>query len=82
MREVYWRNFVEPRRQAFAAILERAQARGELGQQVELDLLVDVLAGSILYLLLKSGAEPAPERFGRILELLLAGARPGPDPHR
>lgn len=80
LREVYWRNFVEPRRQAFAGILERAQQRGELGEHVEIDLLVDVLAGSIFYLLLNAGPEPLTARVGRILDLLLAGAQPPPQP--
>lgn len=80
LREVYWRNFVEPRRRAFGGILERAKQRGELGEDVEVDLLIDVLAGSIFYLLLNEGPEPLTARVGRILDLLLAGAQPPAQP--
>ncbi len=69
-RDVYWRNFVEPRRQAFAEILERGKQRGELRGDADIDLLVDILAGSAMYQAIRPGTEPLTERMERIIDLI------------
>lgn len=43
------REFLEPRRRAVFAIFERAQERGELAPDADLDLIHDLLAGPLLY---------------------------------
>ena len=69
-REVYWRQFVEPRRAGFTEIITRAQVRGEARSDLDLEILVDVLAGAIFYQLLRPGDESLSERMERVVELL------------
>jgi AcrR family transcriptional regulator len=71
--EVYWRDAVAQRRDAFSEIFERAQARGELSTDVDVGLLIDVVAGAVLYQLMRpAGArdEPIEDRVERLLELI------------
>ncbi|BAY23429.1 TetR family transcriptional regulator protein [Calothrix sp. NIES-2100] len=50
--EIYWTKYLQPRRQAFAVVLERAKARQEV--QVDLDpgLVFDTMSGIMLYALI------------------------------
>ena len=71
--EVYWRDAVAQRRVAFGEILVRAQARGELAVGADIDLLTDVIAGAVIYQILRpAGArtEPLEERLERLIEQL------------
>ena len=68
----YWRDAVAARREAFTQVLQRAQARGELSHDLDLDLLVDVVAGSILYQILRPATirtQPIDERIESLIEL-------------
>jgi hypothetical protein len=74
MREV----LVDPRRDVFRTILERAIERGELRADVNLDDVTDLLIGPMIYEVLITGADLAavakvPER---IFDLALEGLRP------
>lgn len=69
-REVYWRQFVEPRRAGFTEIITRAQARGEARRDLDLEILVDVLAGAMFYQLLRPGEESLAARMERAVALL------------
>lgn len=53
--------FVAAREAAFAAVIRRAQARGELPADLDLELAVEVCAGPLLYRALVSG-RPVDER--------------------
>lgn len=55
--EAYWNLVVVPRRASFRAVLERAQARGELPLGADVDLIQDQLAGTLLY---RALVNPAP----------------------
>lgn len=71
--EAYWRDAVAQRRDAFAAVLTRAQARGELADDADVELLIDVVAGAVIYQLLRPAAvrdEPLEQRVARLVELL------------
>lgn len=71
--EVYWRDAVAQRREAFGDILVRAQARGELPVDADVDLLTDVVAGTVIYQILRpAGVRTGPleERLERLIELL------------
>ena len=69
-RDAYWQSFVEPRREAFGQILRRGQQRGELDPDADVELLVDVLAGSVMYQLVRPGSEPFAQRMQRIIDLV------------
>jgi AcrR family transcriptional regulator len=64
--------FVRTRRAAAVAALERASARGEIGDNVDVDLTVDLLAAPFYYRSLVTGA-PIDDRYaGAVLDAVLA----------
>jgi AcrR family transcriptional regulator len=76
--EVYWRDAVAQRREAFGDIFVRAQERGELATRADIDLLTDVVAGAVIYQILRPAAmrsEPVEERLERLVELLCSMLR-------
>ena len=75
-RTTYWSTFVEPRRAQLLEVLRRAQQRGELSAAIDLDLVVDVIAGSIFYQAIRPSTEPLTQRMDRILALLTDVAQP------
>jgi len=56
-------------------MLERARDRGEIRADVDIDLVIDMLVGPVLYRFMIEGDDlrPAAERAPRVLELLLEG---------
>jgi AcrR family transcriptional regulator len=76
MREV----LVEPRRNVLKAILRRAIERRELRADVDLEDVVDLLIGPLVYEILITGADmPKVSRLpARILEMALEGLAPTP----
>ena len=66
--------YLQPRRQAFGAVLERAKARNELHTDIEPDLVFDLMSGAMLYAMV---FQPTDETFEayirRALELCLKG---------
>ncbi|TVR19275.1 MAG: TetR/AcrR family transcriptional regulator [Nitriliruptor sp.] len=71
--EVYWRDAVAQRRDAFGEILVRAQARGELAVDADVDLLTDVVAGTVIYQILRpvgARTESLEGRLERLIALL------------
>lgn len=73
--------FVSDRRAPVAGILRRAQERGEVNDDVDIELVVDLLTGAIMYRLYFSGAVVDEDVIRRLLEgvLLAIGARSGTD---
>jgi AcrR family transcriptional regulator len=71
MREV----LVDPRRGVLKVILRRATARGELRDDLDLDDVVDLLIGPLIYEILITGGDmPAVSKLAaRILEMALEG---------
>jgi AcrR family transcriptional regulator len=67
LHRIFYENLVEPRRSATREVLERAIARGELREDLDLELAMDVLVGPIIYRLLIAGGDieqlPDPAEF-------------------
>jgi AcrR family transcriptional regulator len=50
--ELYWACGPSPGRRAFARVLERAVARGELRPDLDVDVAIDLIAGALIYRIL------------------------------
>lgn len=48
----YKQNFIVPRREAFAKILQKGKERGEIHKDVNEDILIDLISGSYFYCML------------------------------
>ncbi len=72
--EVYWTKYTKLRREAFVKILERAKSRGEIHKDADVDLIIDLVSGSLYYaLIFKPTAEPVEAYMRRTMNLLLKG---------
>ena len=72
--QVYWTKYTMPRREAFAIVLQRAKARGEIDKNADVDLIFDLLSGSLYYaIIFKPTDEPVETYMRRITQLLLQG---------
>ncbi|MBW4539211.1 MAG: TetR/AcrR family transcriptional regulator [Myxacorys chilensis ATA2-1-KO14] len=73
--KIYWTKYLQPRRQAFAVVLERAKARREIQADLDPGLVFDAMSGIMLY---ASIFQPNPESWTeyvrRALNLLFKGA--------
>lgn len=49
---IYWKKYLQPRRKAFAIVLERAKARNEIQADLDSDLIFDTISGIMLYALI------------------------------
>ena len=74
LHRIFYENLVQPRRTALREVLERAVERGELRADIDLELVIDVLTGPVIYRLLLSAGDveqlPTPRE---LLELLMRG---------
>jgi AcrR family transcriptional regulator len=70
--EVYRETYFLPRRHAFDRALERVRAAGLLAKEIDLEALVDMIIGAVMYHLLVSspGDNPAEELRGHMIGLL------------
>ena len=77
---IFYAQLVEPRRRVARIAFERARDRGELREDVDLELAVDMIAGPIIYRFLITGGDLAPVAADapRLLETLLEGLSPRP----
>jgi len=66
---------VDERRAAFAPMVERAVARGELPDHVDRDLLLDVVVGPIFYRHLVRRTATTPEEVAVVVDAALAAVR-------
>jgi AcrR family transcriptional regulator len=74
--EQFRNQLIRPRRSAVVELLLRAAARGDLPQDVDTDLLLDVYAGAVFYRMLVSG-EPVTDLLAeQLVGLLLDGKMP------
>ena len=75
---------VTPRRRTLGEALERAVARGELREGLDLELVIDLLAGSMIYRILINAGDMSGlhDRPGRLLDVLLEGVAPEGGPAR
>ncbi|WP_375513253.1 TetR/AcrR family transcriptional regulator [uncultured Nostoc sp.] len=72
--EVYWTKYTKLRREAFSKVLERAKSRGEIHKDADVDLIIDLLSGSLYYaLIFKPTTEPVETYMRRTINLLMKG---------
>jgi len=61
------------RREPFVRIFERARARGEISDDVDVNLAADLVVGPISVALFFRGRAPSPKMAGPIVDLALSG---------
>lgn len=72
--EIYWTKYMQPRREAFAVVLERAKARNELQEDLDSGLVFDSMSGIMLYaLIFQPNSESWTAYVRRALDLLFKG---------
>lgn len=50
--QIYWTKYLQPRRQGFAVVIERAKARNEVQADLDPGLVFDTISGIMLYALI------------------------------
>ena len=50
--QIYWTKYLQPRRQAFAIVIERAKTRNEVQKDLDPGLIFDMMSGIMLYALI------------------------------
>ena len=74
---IFYDNLVEPRRAQMRAVLQRAVARGEIRDDVDIELIIDLFAGPVVYRLLITGGDYAQlPAVDEQLDALLNGLAP------
>jgi AcrR family transcriptional regulator len=74
---IFYENLVAPRRAQMRAILQRAIARGEIRDDVDIELMIDLFAGPVVYRLLVTGGDMAQlPTVDEQLDALLNGLAP------
>jgi AcrR family transcriptional regulator len=76
--DTYWIHHVEPRRKATRVLLERAVADGALAEDTDLEVLIDMMVGAVLYRVIRPDRPDAAD-MRRYLERVYreAGLLPG-----
>lgn len=70
--QIYWRKYLQPRREAFAVVLERAKARQEVKSDLDPGLVFDTMSGIMLYAMIFQPTSESWETYiRRSLELIL-----------
>lgn len=73
--QIYWTKYMQPRRQAFAVVLERAKVRNEVQADLDAGLVFDTMSGIMLYaLIFQPTSESWTQYVCRALNLLFKGA--------
>jgi AcrR family transcriptional regulator len=73
--QIYWTKYLQPRRQAFAVVIERAKARNEVPMDLDPDLVFDAMSGIMLYaLIFQPTSEDWTAYVRRALSLLFGDA--------
>jgi AcrR family transcriptional regulator len=71
---IYWEKYLQPRRDAFAVVLERAKARKEISTDLEPGIVFDMMSGIMLYgLIFQPTTESWQSYVRRALGCLLKG---------
>ncbi|MEA5627834.1 TetR-like C-terminal domain-containing protein [Nostoc sp. UHCC 0251] len=67
-------NITKLRREVFSKVLELAKFRGEIHRNADVDLIIDLVSGSLYYaLIFKPTTEPVETYMRRTINLLLEG---------
>ena len=73
--QIYWTKYLQPRREAFAVVIERAKKRKEIQSDLDSGLVFDSMSGIMLYaLIFQPTTETWTEYVRRALHLLFQGA--------
>ena len=70
----YRREFIAPKQEASRTIFERAVARGEIREDVDLDLLAPALAGIVLHRIFLLGEAASPELVAKVIDQIILPA--------
>jgi AcrR family transcriptional regulator len=78
LHEIFNQYLVEPRRRVLGVLLERAKARGEVRDDLDPEVAMDVIAGPMIYRLLIGGVgfDQLRERAIAVMRLVMEGLRP------
>jgi AcrR family transcriptional regulator len=78
LRRIFYDALVQPRRDTLETILRRAVHRGEIRDDVDLELAIDLIAGPMIYRILITGGDlgQLAERPLNVLDAVLDGLRP------
>lgn len=74
--QIYWTKYLQPRRQAFATVIERAKARAEIRENLDPFLAFDTISGMMLYALIFPVSSESWESYIRRALRLLLGLTP------
>ncbi|MDQ6527383.1 TetR/AcrR family transcriptional regulator [Nocardioides sp. LHD-245] len=77
-RELFNRNYVEPRRESLERVVQRAIERGELRPDTDAAIVGDLVSGPFLYRRLVGSDELRDELIDAIITAVTALYRPGP----
>ncbi|MEL6230517.1 MAG: TetR/AcrR family transcriptional regulator [Cyanobacteria bacterium J06627_3] len=69
--QIYWEKYLQPRRQAFAMVLERAKERNEVSKDLDTGLVFDTMSGIMLYALIFPPTESWTAYIRRALSFVL-----------
>lgn len=72
--EAFRRDFIGPKAALGLEIFRRAQARGEIGPDVDIELLAPALAGIVLHRLFLMGEQPTPDLVTRVIDQIILPA--------
>ncbi len=50
--QIYWTKYLQPRRQAFTVVLERAKVRNEISSDLDSSMIFDIMSAIMLYALI------------------------------
>jgi AcrR family transcriptional regulator len=77
MHRIFREALIDPRRAMMTTILERAVARGELRDDLDLDIVVPALAGIVLHRVFIFGEQPDTALIERVIDqIILPAVRP------
>jgi AcrR family transcriptional regulator len=69
--QIYWAKYLQPRRNAFAIVIDRAKTRKEVAIDLDADLVFDTMSGIMLYTLIFPPSESWTTYVSRAVWLLL-----------
>jgi AcrR family transcriptional regulator len=72
--ETYWEHYVVPRRRRSRAILERARREGMLAEDADVEVVIDMMVGAVMYRLLVQPGQPGADEIRRHLEAVIRQA--------
>lgn len=75
---LFYENLVQPRRRAVGAIMERARGRGEIRDDIDVEMAVDMIVGPMIYrgLIAQDDADTLAAQASKYLLAVLEGLRP------